>query len=325
MKRISLLVLALLALSASRSFNPGAGGQEFAQWQKDSREFLSQALFNGAPPRAVPLETRFGEKQTRDGYEITRVEFHDRPGHITTGLLAKPLSPKAARLPAVLCLHGHGGSSAACFDPQSMYFFGDVFAQKGYIVFAVDIDHEYLEDVSPFISFQRLPRKAKFPLMGQRVWMVKAAIDFLETDPQVDSSRIAAMGLSNGSVTTMFAAAYDQRIKLAVASGSLVMSDRMWHSNLVHCRCQYIYKLDGALEYYDIFSLIAPRPLLIQNGEGDPIFPIDSARQAFSFIEKAYASAGAPDKAVMDVHNGKHEFRIEAPPAFVEKYMPVGK
>jgi len=97
----------------------------------------------------------------------------------------------------------------------------------------------------------------------------------------------------------------------------------MWHSDLVHCRCQYLYKLDHRLDYYDIFALIAPRPLLIQSGEKDPIFPIDSAKEAFQFVRKAYEIDGAPDHVAMDVHNGKHEFRAEAPEKWIEKYLPL--
>jgi dienelactone hydrolase len=328
MKKMSaagLVALMLFAIAAARSFNPNMSKEEFMQWQESSRAFLSDALYNGAPPKAVPLELSWGEKQTREGYELTSLKFHDRPGHVTTGFLSRPLKPQAQKLPALIALHGHGGTAISCFDPKTLFYYGDYFVKKGYIVLAIDIDHKSLSGVGPFISFERLPKHVKFPQMGQRVWMVKRALDFLETDPQVDAGKIGVVGLSNGGVTTMFAAAMDPRIKMAVASGSLIMSDRMWHTDLVHCRCQYIYKLDGALDYYDIFALVAPRPLMVQSGEKDPIFPIDSAKEAFTYIQKAYAVDGAKDWAVMDIHQGPHEFYAEAPAAFIEKYLPIGK
>ena len=328
MKRVPLIgiiLTAVLIIAASKSFNPNSSPKDFAAWQDQTRAFLADALYNGPAPEAVPLEAAYGEKQTRDGYEITHVSFHDRPGHVTTGWLAKPLHPQAQKLPAILALHGHGGSALANFDPKGLFYYGDFFAKKGYIVLAIDIDHKSLQDVPPWISWEPLPKKVKFPYMGQRVWMARTRNRFSDTDPQVDPQKIGVIGLSNGGVTLMYVAALDSRIKLTVASGSLIMSDRMWHSNLIHCRCQYLYKLDGALDYYDIFSLIAPRPLLIQSGERDPIFPIASAKEAFTHISKAYALAGAPDKVAMDVHDGEHEFRSGAPEQWVEKYLPIGE
>jgi len=321
--KIIFAFLMTLAISAGRSFHPEASRADFERWQESARAFVLDALFNGPVPEAVPLSPVFGARQMREGYELTELELHDRPGHTTHCWLARPIHPRAEKLPALIALHGHGGSALMTFEPDKMYFYGDMFARAGYIVLAVDIDHKYLEGIKPWISYQPLPKKVKFPPTGQRVWMVRRAIDFLETDPQVERSKIGVLGLSNGGFTAMFVAAVDQRVGLAISSGSLIMSERMWHSNLLHCRCQYIYKLDRVLDYYDIFALIAPRPLLIQSGEQDPIFPIASAKEAFSYIEKAYATAGASDKLVMDIHNGKHEFRGEAPLKFVQKYFPL--
>ena len=241
-------------------------------------------------------------------------------------MLARPLKPQAQKLPAIIALHGHSGSAAQVFRSQGLCIITVTCSpKKDYIVLAIDIDHKNLVGVSPFISFEPLPRHVKFPYMGQRVWMVKRAIDFLETVPQVDAGKIGVVGLSNGGVSTMYAAAMDTRVKAAVASGSLIMFNRMWHTNLVHCRCQYIYKMDGALDYYDVFALVAPRPLMVQSGEKDPIFPIDSAKEAFTYIRKAYAIGNAKDLAVMDVHPGHHEFSAPGPVAFMEKYLPIGK
>jgi dipeptidyl aminopeptidase/acylaminoacyl peptidase len=158
--------------------------------------------------------------------------------------------------------------------------------------------------------------------------MGKRAIDLLQAQPDVDPDRIGVVGLSNGGVTTMFLTAMDDRIKLAVASGDLIMHQRMWHKNFIHflhmhCRCQYLYKLDGVLDYYDIFALIAPRPLVVQSGEKDGMFPIESAKQAYVFIEQAYQIAGVPDKVTHDVHPLAHVFVAEVPLAWFQKYLPL--
>jgi dienelactone hydrolase len=325
MKRKILIISSLIALAFTHpehSFNERAGAQEFAAWQKETRALLSEILYNGPPPEAVPLDPEYGRTERRESYTLTYVKLHDRPGHTTSGYLARPVKPRADRLPALISLHGHDWQAHDTFNPDNMYYYGDLLARKGYVVLAVNIDHEYL-DHEKRIQRLTLPKDEPFPLTGQKVWMVKRAIDLLSEQPDVDPEKIGCVGLSNGGFTTMFVAAMDQRVKLAVSSGSLIMHDRMWHRELIHCRCQYLPGMEDALDYYDVFALAAPRPLVVQNGEKDPIFPIKSARRAFTYIQKAYEIAGAPDKVFHDVHDGAHEFRSEVPLQWFERHLPI--
>lgn len=331
MKRSIILVLvwamlaAFPALSARNSFPEQGTAEDFFKWQKDTREWLRRILFNGPGPEAVPLGPVYGRKEKRESYELTEVAFHDRPGHQTHGWLARPLAPQADRLPAVISLHGHGFDAHATFDPKNMYCYGHRFAQKGYVVFAPDIGHDFIEHDKPLEGYGPLPRDVPFPYMGQKVWMVIRTIDFLQGLSEVDGEKIGVVGLSNGGMTAMFAAAVDTRLKLAVASGSLIMHERMWHRELLHCRCQYLNQMDGALDYYDVFALIAPRPLVIQSGQRDPIFPIHSADQAFQYVKKAYTLAGTGDLVYHDVHHGKHEYRPEVPEPWFARHLPIKK
>jgi len=326
MRRFILMSACFFALplfAAQKSFPLNATAEEFGKWQTETRALLSDFLFNGAPPEAVLFEAKFGKTETRENYQLTELSFADRPGHRTSGYLARPLNPAGEKLPLVIACHGHSGSAYEIFDSQKMYFYGDYLAQRGYLVFAPNIEHEYLEGITKTIHWGPLPKEVKFPWMGQRVWMVKRAIDFLLTQPGVDPEKIGIAGLSNGSVTSMYAAAYDPRIKLTVASGSLIMYDRMWHRELIHCRCQYIPKMEGVLDYYDLFALIAPRALVVQNGFQDPIFPVNSAVEAFTYIRRAYVIAGAPDLVIHDVHEGAHIFQINVPIAWFHRFLPL--
>jgi len=313
-----------LAGAAAGSFPPQATAAEFAAWQSETRAWLGEALYNGPAPEAVPLAPTFGAREQRDNYELTEVTIQDRPGHATSGLLARPLNPPAAKLPLVIALHGHGGRAHDLFDPDNeLYFYGDLLARQGYIVFAPNIDHSSLEHTQSFLGFGPLPRHVTFPAMGQRVWMVRRALDFMLTQPDVDPDRIGVVGLSNGGMTTMFVAAMDTRVTLAVASGSLIMHDRMWRREILHCRCQYLDRLDGQLDYYDVFALVAPRYLLVQSGEKDPIFPIGSANKAFAHIQEAYNIAGFPDRVAHDVHPGAHVFSAPVPEQWFHQYLPL--
>lgn len=316
------VVVLLLCVAARGSF-PQATPAEFKAWQDRARPQLEQILFNGHDKGPLaPLEPVTGREETREGYRLTEITFPDRPGHKTHGWLARPLQPRGPKLPAVISLHGHGGTGLQTFDPHEMYFYGDMLAKAGYIVFAIDIGHEAI-DIDRNLQTPFLPKHVDFPYTGQKVWMVKRALAFLQAQPDVDPDAIGIVGLSNGSFTSLFASAVLPEIKLTVAACSLIMHDRMWRRELVHCRCQYLEGMDGELDYYDLAALIAPRPLLLQYGEKDKIFPIGSARRAYGFVQKAYALAGAPDRVGIDVHPGAHAFVGKVPMEWFAKYLPL--
>jgi len=61
----------------------------------------------------------------------------------------------------------------------------------------------------------------------------------------------------------------------------------------------------GAIEHVDVAALVAPRPLLVESGTDDMIFPVASARATVDRLRTLYATLGAPDDAVVhDVFEG---------------------
>ena len=80
-------------------------------------------------------------------------------------------------------------------------------------------------------------------------------------------------GLSYGGTCTLFLAALDERVRVAVVSGYL-SSWRAAHTvpwNM--CGSQVMPGQLGAIEHLDIAALVAPRPLLVESGTDDVIFP----------------------------------------------------
>ena len=55
-------------------------------------------------------------------------------------------------------------------------------------------------------------------------------VDLLESLPQVDASRIGAVGHSLGAIESLYLAAFDERVQVAVASeAGLDFSFTNWH------------------------------------------------------------------------------------------------
>ena len=58
----------------------------------------------------------------------------------------------------------------------------------------------------------------------------------------------------------------------------------------------------------DIAAAIAPRKLIVINGQRDSIFPDNGVREAFDTVRKIYKSAGVPENCAMTTGDGGHRY-----------------
>ena len=108
---------------------------------------------------------------------------------------------------------------------------------------------------------------------------------------------------------TMMISAFDSRIKIAVPSGCMNLYQERYQA-LSQCGAQLI---PGLLRYGDtpeIFSLIAPRPMVIEIGTRDRLIPHDWAERGLARIRKAYRAAGAIEDLFVDRFDGGHQFNM---------------
>ncbi len=136
----------------------------------------------------------------------------------------------------------------------------------------------------------------------------------------VDPQRIGCAGLSLGGEMTMWLGAMDTRIAATISSEFLTVMDQMEKN---HRMC---WKFDGLrerIDYADIYSLTAPRPLQCQNGlkEGPTQFHVPIARKAMQEIRVIYDDYGKKRNAELDVHPGGHEIDLPALLEFFKKHL----
>ncbi len=257
---------------------------------------------------ANPLKPVLVKQETRDGYKWCEFTIQSTPTRSIPVVAAIPYPTPAQPCPAVVCIHGHGGDRFATYDLKSIYKgFATALARKGYVTIAADVgQHEVYE-----------PGRT---LMGERLWDLIRCADFLDTRPEVDKDRIGCAGLSLGGEMAMWLGAMDPRIKATVSCGFLTTMD---HMEVNHCMC---WKFDGLRElvdWTDIYSMIAPRPLQCQNGWREPYndFTIGIARQAIQDVRVAYADFGVPNEVELDKHDGAHEVDLPSLMKFFESNL----
>ena len=160
--------------------------------------------------------------------------------------------------------------------------------------------------------------------IGRRVWDAIKTIDYLETRNDVDKDRIGMMGISGGGTTTLFTSALDDRIKVTVISGYLnTFRDSIL--SIKHCIDNYIPGILKYGEMYDIASLIAPKPLFIESGTKDQIFPIKSTKYAYEKVRKVYEFLGVADRIDSEFFEGRHEICGKKAYKFLRKWLAINK
>jgi dienelactone hydrolase len=300
--------------------------REARGWQKPVRTKIIE-LLGGFPSSRAPLQAKILETKEFATYTREKILFQSRDKLTVFGYLLLPKNRSTA-VPTIICLPGHGrgcddivgiDENGKQRDNKTGYAkdFALQVVEHGYGAFAIEQmafgcrrDEAARKKGQGASSCQ--PAAGVALLMGQtmigwRVWDVMRTIDYLQTRPEIDRARLATMGISGGGTVSLFAAALDERIKIAVVSGYF-NTFRDCIVSLSHCIDNYVPGILNYVEMYDLAGLVAPRGLFIESGTRDPIFPIAGSRLAFKKAESIYATFGVSEMIGQEVFEGDHVF-----------------
>jgi dienelactone hydrolase len=285
-----------------------------------------QELIGSFAPNAT-FKPKLLERVELDDYIRERIELSATPG-LSFG--AYILLPKHAKgvLPGVLAMHGHGYGSREIVGllpdgspdsgvPGIHQHFALKLARRGMAVIAPDVigfgERRLHADlaVNPNApsSCYRLSTELMMlgkTLTGLRVAESLRAYAYLAGRPEVDKERIGVMGFSGGGLIAFITSILRPSIRATVLTG---FTNTFKDSILAvhHCIDNYTPGILRHAELPELIGLIAPRPLFLESGEKDPIFPVEGFRRAASAIHEIYESKGASDRLAVDVFPGVHE------------------
>ena len=275
-------------------------------------------------PRAslTPVQNKLREV---DGIEHWQFTFAADEAQRVPGLLLKATNVSGRR-PVVIALHGTGGSKDEVLDVL------EHLAQHGFIGVAIDGRYHgdrsnggdgYYAYTDAILRTYRTGKER--PFLYDTVWDVLRLLDYLETRDDVDARHIGLIGFSKGGMETYLAAAVDDRIAVAVPfigvqSFRWALDNNAWQSrvgtiqpaivgaardegkseiNTDFVRNFYNRVVPGIADRFDgpqMLPLIAPRPLLVINGDSDPLTPVPGLMEVVEKTKTAYAKANAADK-----------------------------
>ncbi|QTA85614.1 Alpha/beta hydrolase fold-containing protein [Desulfonema magnum] len=278
-------------------------------WQKKLRAKLTEILcLPDKWDRDVNSDVVFKEK-TKD-YTSYSVNFRAEQKAVVPGYLLKPRKTNPP-FPVMICLQGHrkGGMCVSIGQKKTRndLDFAIQAVQNGWAALAIE-QRGFGERAAPSCSHEALNAlMLGKTLLGERVFDVMRAIDFIRTQPDLDMERIGCMGNSMGGTVAFYAACVDPRIRLAVVSCSFCTYADSW-MKFPHCACGY---LPGILQYADmgdIGGLIAPRSLVIVAGKYDPIASLSGVRKAFERTNSVFSAMGYEKNLFLLIGDGGHKF-----------------
>jgi dienelactone hydrolase len=320
---------------------------DLKRWQEGERPKTRETLLRclgELPPRPDPRKVKVVSKEEHDGYTLERFEFHNGVDMVVPGILLIPKG-RVGPAPTIIGLHGHGSSKESiCTDPKSSQLIGPLLARRGYVVAAIDAcfngERVGKGPAGPNLDKGAYPQELSlFKLylwQGRCLWGMmlreeQCLIDYLETRPEVDKSRIAATGMSMGCTRSWWLAAIDDRIQAVVGVACFTRyTELIAHGNLRKHGIYYF--VPGVLQHCDteaIHALIAPRPHLELSGDQDGGAPTDGIEDLEKKLGALYRLYGKGEnfRSVIYKDTG-HEYLPEMRDqmvAWFEKHLPVKK
>ncbi|WP_251551553.1 dienelactone hydrolase family protein [Neobacillus muris] len=219
------------------------------------------------------------------------------------------------KLPVVLFNHSHGGQyhvgkteliqSSAYLQPIS---YAEQLTSMGYGVLCIDM-----------LGFGERRGKAESEIFKELLWKGQVmwgrmifdnirSLDYLETREDVDTSRIATLGMSMGGLMAWWLAALDERVKVCIDIAAQVDAETLVANRGLDHHGFYSY-VPGLLKYFrtsEIQSLIVPRHHLSAAGNHDRLTPSAGLEIIDEELSTAYAQAGFPERWKLVRYNCGH-------------------
>lgn len=307
---------------------------DFDAWRAEARSRVIDCLL--APPPSSEYDAVTLDEEDRGGYVARKVALN-----ITADsrVLAYMLVPKGdGPFPAVLLLHDHGArfdigkekvvgpwdvSTERAASAQEWVdgsyggrWIGDELAKRGYACFATDALNwgdrgggGY--DGQHMIASNLMHLGMSFA--GLIAHEDTRAAEFLAGRPEVDASRVAAMGLSMGAFRAWQVTALSEHIAAGAAICWMATVKGLITPGNNQARSQSAFAmlhpgLFSHLDYPDVASIACPKPLLFYNGLRDGLFPVASVSDAYTKMRSVWESQGAGDRLVTKLWDVPHEF-----------------
>ena len=324
------------------AFDPN---RDYGSWKKEIEKKYYELLgLEQIEKCACPLNIQIEEVVEEETYTRIRYVFESEKNSFVPCYLLIP-KIKKDKYPVMVCMQGHTTGFHISIGKSKYEQDAKTLATSQFAIQAIKRGYAALCIEQRGMGERTTPRQDRGraltcgcyhtaftalllgrTLIGERVWDISQGIDSLSEfadEYRLDLSDITILGNSGGGTATYYAACYDKRIKIAVPCCSICTYKdsigAMWH-----CSCNYIPRIAEYMDMGELACLIAPRKLLICNGEIDPIFPLKGTKEVFSVIKQIYEKENVPQNTkLVVIPNAPHYFDEETTFSELEKIKNI--
>ena len=264
-------------------------------------------IYGIVPAPESPIQTTFEVVKTnrefmdgRASRKDVRIRFENAKG--SAEMLILVFTPIDARAPVpVFLLHsfantrddGHDASPDRPGFLRNGIPLGE-FLKHGFgfvVVYQADLvrhnEVEFLKGIHPLFyrTGQSFPKAYEWGVISAVAWGGSRALDYLETDRDIDAKRVTVLGHSKMGKAALWSAAQDQRFALAISAQSghpgAALSRRKSGETLEKMVTRFPYWLcrnawkfvnnedDLPVDQHMLLACIAPRPVYVHSGVDD--------------------------------------------------------
>lgn len=293
-----------------------------ASWAKRRSEIASQWWDYLGPRPFAELPSAVREEPEEDMGEGfgRRVWIQTAPDYEEACYLLRPRHSETMRKPAVVIFYYNTDTPTARTpngkpgeDHPNVRAFAWHLMQRGYVTFTQrwfcegyrdpnrspdkPLSERYRGSVARFNEESPVSKG-----MARVVGDAQRCVDYLQTLPFVDGLRIGCMGHSLGGKMSLYAAAFEPRFAVCVASElgiglSFSNWDAPWYLDA------QVREPDFHLDHHQLLALFAPRPFLLIAGENTDS---DASWAYLNTVDPVYRLLNAPERVGMFNHRTGH-------------------
>lgn len=313
--------------------------KEKNRWRADAQKKVFECM-GALPPSPDSWDMKVIAEEGRDGYVARKIEFALSRWYRVKAYLLVPFGQ--GMHPAVNLLHDHGAhlsigkekmirpfavDSTVLADANAwakqLYegqYLGDYLARNGYVVFSIDAPLWGERGRKEGVDRKKYDIIAGNMMMaGQNLCAYMHRDDimstaFLASLPFVDKDRIGAAGCSMGAYRTWMLSALSDDIKAGCAICWMITTEAQLTKKYGRKEnggfANTIPNLRRYMDYPDIASLAAPKPMLFVSGKRDKLFPIQGVEDAFNKMHAVWDAMGASEKLETFILDQPHECNL---------------
>lgn len=309
------LVASVAAGPATYSVEDGDSAS-FATRQIKRRRVL-WGLLGDLPWKHRPGPARVVNKEEHDGYTLERLVLDLNGVEPVPAILLIP-HKRETKAPGLLYIHWHGGmydlgKEQLLKGVEAQPAYAPVCVEKGLVTLAIDSwcfgerkhvadGHEGEQD-----AFKLMLWRGQV-LYGMMMFDEFRAMDYLASRPEVDTTRLGALGMSMGSTKAWWLAALDPRVKVCMDVCCLTDYEELirTHGLKEHGIYYYVPSLLKHFQTAGINELIVPRARLSVNGRRDPLTPPAGVEKVRDRLLPLYRRYGKESDCHIELFDCEH-------------------